>query len=235
MQRDDAAALRTAGTLALVGGIIAAVANLVHPIIDDGATTEEFMAVVSDTWYWTPLHLLIGAGVLLLVAAFAVGAPTFPRPRARHAAQVALVLGVLSGTIFVIQIAGIDGIAFRYLADAGTDGELVALLQDLDVALLSLSIALFMGATAAVFGIALLADARYPSWLGWVAIVAGVGNLVTGLIQSFAGLSDLTVTYLFRPLAGAVIVVIIGFGVTARRLGSRSETDQTLERAPASA
>ncbi|MBW3664212.1 MAG: hypothetical protein KY469_14020 [Actinobacteria bacterium] len=235
MEGHDAAALRTAGTLALVGGIVAAVANLVHPVIDDTATTEEIIALVGDTWYWTPLHLLIGAGVLILVAAFAVAAPTFPRPRARQAAQAAVVLGVLSGAIFVIQIAGIDGIAFRYLADAGTDAELVALLQDLDVALLSLSIALFMGATAAVFGIALLADARYPSWLGWLAVVAGVGNLVTGLIQSFAGLSDLTVTYLFRPLAGAVIVVIIGFGVTARRLGSPSETEQPVERAPASA
>lgn len=222
LRADADASLRLAGTLALSGGVLAAIGNLLHPIFGADISPDELMATVSDTWYWTPLHLLLGVGILLVVASFVVGAPVFRTAAARRVGQVAAVIGAISGALFAIQLAGIDGVAFRYLAARGADAAQVAVLQDLDVAMLSLSILTFMGVTAALFGVALHRDGRFPAWLGWLALVAGAGNVVTGLVQSFDGLSDLTITYLFRPLAAAVTVVLLGFGITARRLADRA-------------
>jgi hypothetical protein len=40
---------------------------------------------------------------------------------------------------------------------------------------------------ANVLGLAVAWSGKYPGWLGWVAVVAGVGTVPVGLVQAFTG------------------------------------------------
>ncbi|MSQ41375.1 MAG: hypothetical protein EXR55_06975 [Dehalococcoidia bacterium] len=53
----------------------------------------------------------------------------------------------------------------------------------------------------------------YPRWLGWLAIVRGVGSSVVGVLQAYNGPSVLLTYRLFPIFAVVVIVWIFIMGV----------------------
>jgi hypothetical protein len=67
----------------------------------------------------------------------------------------------------------------------------------------------FFGFVPVLFGAAVLTGDEYPSWLGWVAIVAGALGLLTGTIIYFAGFTTLTSMVLF-PIASVLFTVWLG-------------------------
>jgi hypothetical protein len=95
----------------------------------------------------------------------------------------------------------LDGVAARQLAqewaEASSGGRSVALglvhvNETINFALASLFNFTFAAATFILFGLAVALSGVYPSWLGWVAAVAGILSLGAGGIQAAVGESTET-------------------------------------------
>ena len=71
----------------------------------------------------------------------------------------------------------------------------------------------FFGLAAALYGLAFITSVEYPTWLGWVALIAGVVGLVTGFSDSLVGLTEVSAFVLFPITSGLTTLVIIYLGV----------------------
>lgn len=220
---------RLAGNLILVGAVLAVIGNAAHPFLDPEAPATEVLATAADSGYWTVLHLgLAIAGVLLtcgvvLVTRMLAGTP------ADGTARVAAVLAVIGGTLFAVQIGGIDGTVFPVLGErvAGAADEAVLLpvaeaFQRFDIALLSLVVMVYFGATFVALGLAFRAVDVFAGWLDVTALVAGVAGVVVGAMM-FLELMPTFTFYAFRVVALAVTVV--AFGVAAALLRRPAHVD----------
>jgi hypothetical protein len=150
---------------------------------------------IASSGIWVPGHLAIVVGlVLMLGGLLAIGRSIeggLPGALARLG-SVAAVAGVTVGLVLVI----LDGLAAKQLAEAWASappGERAAALRVLlaeeamNFALAALFNILFAGVTFVLYGLAVAWSRRYPGWLGWVAVVAGVGSLAAGLVQAVVG------------------------------------------------
>ena len=99
--------------------------------------------------------------------------------------------------------AGETAAAFR-VADA---------LHEASIALFSMFIFAYFGVTILLYGLAVSLSDVYPKWLGWTAVVLGVGAAVLGLIQAYQGLSETVSTILFPIVATLISLWILVMGV----------------------
>jgi uncharacterized membrane protein len=60
--------------------------------------------------------------------------------------------------------------------------------------------------TFILYGLAVAWSRVYPRWLGWVVVVAGLGSVVAGLVQAYAGEST-TVTRVLTIVFPTVITL----------------------------
>ncbi len=72
--------------------------------------------------------------------------------------------------------------------------------ETINFALASLFNLIFAAATFILFGLAVALGDAYPRWLGWVAVLAGLGSIGAGLIQALTG----------QPTDASRILTIIG-------------------------
>jgi hypothetical protein len=106
-----------------------------------------------------------------------------------------LVASATVGGMFVVFDYGIDGYAFKILADEWVvapepERTQLQLMAETAVWLLNgtfrSEIVVFYGLTVLVAGLAVALDGYYPTWFGAIAAIAGAAVLVNGLL-SFAG------------------------------------------------
>jgi hypothetical protein len=105
-------------------------------------------------------------------------------------------IAAVAGATVGLVLLSIDGVAAKHLAQAWTTappGEQAAALHALlaeeaiNFALGSLFYILFAGVTFVLLGLAVAWSRVYPRWLGWIAVVAGAGSVVVGLVQAQVG------------------------------------------------
>jgi hypothetical protein len=186
--------LRIGAAAGIVGALLGLVGNLIHPAtpIDD---PEAVARTIASSRIWVPSHLAIVVGlVLMLGGLLAIGRSIhggLPGALARLGTAAA-VAGITVGLILVTM----DGIAARQLAEGwatAPPAERAAALrvllaeETINFALAALFNILFAGVTFVLYGLAVAWSRRYPSWLGWVAVVAGIGSLAAGLVQATVG------------------------------------------------
>jgi hypothetical protein len=125
--------------------------------------------------------------------------------------SVAAVAGITVGLILVT----LDGLAAKQIAEAwatAPPGEQAAALrlvqaeETINFALAALFNILFAGVTFILYGLAVAWSRVYPRWLGWVVVVAGLGSVVAGLVQAYAGEST-TVTRVLTIIFPTVITL----------------------------
>jgi hypothetical protein len=198
---------RLGAAAAIVGSLAGMVGNLVHPATphDDPPGVAK---VIADSGAWTPLHLVIIAGIILmlggLLAVYRSIGGGLPGALAQFGWASAIV-GIAVGLILVI----LDGVAARQLAEewaaAPAEEQAIALRvvlanETTNFALAALFNILFAGVTFILFGLAVALGDAYPRWLGWVAVAAGVGSIGAGLIQALVG----------EPTVASQVLTIIG-------------------------
>jgi hypothetical protein len=97
------------------------------------------------------------------------------------------------------MLQAVDGIALRAMvqnwATAAATRKDVAFqsafaVRQVEIGLASV-LSLLFGATATLYGIALLDELTYPKWLGGLAIVGGVPTSLSGIVMAFSGFSEL--------------------------------------------
>jgi hypothetical protein len=187
--------VRRIGSVAgIVGALLAMVGNLVHP----ATPTDDPQGVartIAGSQLWVVDHLAIVVGLILMLAALvAIADPIrdgLPGALARLG-SVAAVAGITVGLVLVT----LDGLAAKQIAEAWATAppdeqaaalRLVLAEETINFALAALFNILFAGVTFILYGLAVAWSRVYPRWLGWVVVVAGIGSVVAGLVQAYAG------------------------------------------------
>jgi hypothetical protein len=185
--------LRIGAVAAIVGSLAGLVGNLIHPAtpLED---PQGIARVIADSSTWTPIHLVIVVGIMLMLGALVALDHSISGGVAGALARFGLAAGVAGITVGLILII-LDGVAAKQLAEewakASADQQATALRvvlanETVNFALASLFNILFAGVTFILFGLAVALGDTYPRWLGWVAVGAGVGSVGAGLVQAVA-------------------------------------------------
>jgi hypothetical protein len=202
------------GRVAVVAGPVGAgifvVATGLHPGHDPGDLAVTLPEYAADH-YWLAVHLAQLAGVLLLgvvliaLACWLVEAGGW----AAALARLGLVTTVASLAVYTVNQA-IDGVGIKFVADSYRDAapadkpgalRLADAIRHLELGTSSL-FELMLGLTLVLLGLATCCTPGCPIWLGGLAIGAGIGWTVLGLLLASRGFSvsvtppAMAVTYL---------------------------------------
>lgn len=182
------------GAAAILGSLLGMVGNLIHPSIT-GHAAEGVAHIIADSVYWIPIHATIVFGLVFMLAGLYAITTSIKGGLAGAFARFGNLAAISGITVGVILVT-LDGLAAKHLADAwaaAPDNEkLIALLvvhseEVFNFAIASLFNILFAGVTYLLIGIAVTLSTVYPRWLGFVAIICGIGSIIAGGIQAYAG------------------------------------------------
>jgi hypothetical protein len=190
--------LRIAAVCAIAGPLVLFASFAPHgdlPTNESSFVGEEAaLSYVAAHSSWLLIHVGTIVAGLLWVGAFTALAGTLSTGVASALGRV-LVPSAIIGGVFVIFDYGIDGYAFKVLADAwasasGADKTQLQEMAELAIWFLNgtfrSEILIAYGLTVLIAGLAVAYDGRYPVWFGWIAAVAGAIVMVNALL-SFAG------------------------------------------------
>ena len=226
---DEPDLLRAGALCALAGTAANLVATAGHGDLPEAGTAAELSFVAERAW-WSHVHLLSILGVLLWLAGLVALARSLRGTPAVGLGHIAL-SSALVGTGVHVVFFSIDGYALKRTADAWAAasgpaqadllqaGHLVLLLQNSQFVS---AIAFMLGLPFALFGLAVTRSRIYPTWLGGIAVLAGLGSLATGMTR-FVGLDQLIPDpVLFPALALPASLWIAALGVLMWRRASQT-------------
>jgi hypothetical protein len=214
-------ALRVGAGCAIVGPLLALVVNVLHPrpSLSEVGRHETFARLAADSTGWMVIHLgLVLAFVLIFGGLVAVGL-TLLDDGGAWIARLALSAAALGSAINVVQ-ASVDTAYGRIAedwaaapaAEKATALRVAAAAEDIDFTLIAVEIVVFFGFTFILYGLAILTGERYPRWLGWVALAAGVVAVPVGIEQALTKPSFVTL-FVFPALAAIVSLWLVVVGV----------------------
>ena len=83
--------------------------------------------------------------------------------------------------------------------------------RQIEVGLASIMSLLF-GLTICVYGVALISDRNFVTWLGWLAIIGGIPTAIGGVVIAYTGFSGLAMS-INMPASLLLVIWIIALGV----------------------
>ncbi|MGH3815091.1 MAG: hypothetical protein ACRDUV_22045 [Pseudonocardiaceae bacterium] len=183
--------LRLGAVLTIVGTLLFAAMSALHgnPPIEDAAGVLDYVA--ARPW-WRAAHLANILAVLLWVGALGMLAHELRHEVERGLARLARGVLVAASAVFAVYFS-INGFGWAELAHRWTSatGESRAdLLIEMNVALTMVGSVAFtaqalLGLSVLLYGLTLISGSSYPSWLGWLGAVAGMGWLVGAIVIRF--------------------------------------------------
>jgi hypothetical protein len=188
--------LRIGSAASIAGALLGMVGNLAHPTTPAASQDAEGLArTIADSGSWVPGHLVILLGLILMLGGLVAIARSIRGGLPGALAQLGSIAAVAGATVGLLLLS-IDGVAAKHLAQAwaaAPSGEQAAALQALlaeeaiNFALGTVFYILFAGVTFVLLGLAVAWSRTYPRWLGWMAVIAGAGSVVVGLVQGQVG------------------------------------------------
>jgi hypothetical protein len=213
----DRTTLRFGSISAIVGALVALVANLLHPRVsrfDD--PVAEFVREVARSDAWILLHLALVVSILLIALGQFVFIRTMKGGPAEGMARVALG-GLLLSTPVALVTLGIDGYSQKAAADAwaaspsAASFATAAAVAHVSWGAFMLLILTFVGLTPMLLGLAVTRSSDYPTLLGWAAVLLGVGAVVAAVL-GFGGQSALF-WGLFLATSGPLTLWVLALGL----------------------
>jgi hypothetical protein len=195
------------GGAAILGSLFAGIGNILHPVTprDDPVGVAK---VIAQSEQWTLIHLIIILGTILMLGGLIAVRHAIEDGLPEALARLGVYAGTVGVTIGMITVI-LDGVAAKVLADQWavvTESEksialhLVSTNETINFALAGLFNISFAGVPFILLGLAVALSHTFPRWLGWIAVVAGIGSIGAGLIQAFTG----------KPTNASLILTIIG-------------------------
>jgi hypothetical protein len=188
--------LRIGSAAGIAGALVGMVGNLAHPTTPAASQDAEGLArTIADSGSWVPDHLLILLGLIGMLGGLIAIARSISGGLPGALAQLGAIAAVAGATVGLLLLS-IDGVAAKHLAQAAATAPpteqaaaLHALLAEeaINFALGTLFYILFAGVTFVLLGLAVAWSRLYPPWLGWMAVIAGAGSVVVGLVQGQVG------------------------------------------------
>lgn len=209
---EDRTVFRVGAWAAIIGGILAVVVNVFgpRPASDNLGDPAAQLDVVATSNAWELIQIGVVVALLLILAGFyAVTKSVKDAPASAWAgfglgaAVIGTTLGVATFAINASFAAGVDAVGVDALASAAV----------ISGGLFNAWVITYFGLAALLYGLALATSDGYPSWLGWVTVLAGLVGLVTGFIDAFAGATEVSTFVLFPISSGLLTLVIIYLGV----------------------
>jgi hypothetical protein len=213
MEQSSTWVFRIGSAAGIVGALLGMVGNLIHPATPTG-DPEGVARAIADSDLWVADHLAIVLGLILMLGGLVAIAHSIQGGLPGALAQLGSVAAVAGITVGLILVT-LDGLAAKQIAEAWTTAppeeqaaalRLVLAEETMNFALAALFNILFAGVTFILYGLAVAWSRVYPRWLGWVVVVAGLGSVVAGLVQAYAGEST-TVTRVLTIIFPTVITL----------------------------
>jgi hypothetical protein len=207
---------RIAAVCAFAGAALLALGTVLHPGDADPNNAAAAFAEYAASRQWIAIHLIQFAGVAAMIAALLVlgrqlEASALPRLAAG---------GAVASLALAAALQAVDGIALKVMVDAWAAAPAAEknaafraafAVRQIEIGFASLSSIMF-GATAALFGAALLNSRVFSPWLCWLGIAAGLGLAAAGLAIAYTGFSDLEMLILM-PASLLLLAWMAGLGV----------------------
>ena len=219
-----------AAWVAIVGSVLVTVANVIHPRTADIATVVGLLRTISVHDHWLLYHLgIIFSLVILVVGQVAIGRHLV-RGHGRGLRVMAEASFVAGAAVLLVNFA-FDGIAFKTLADAWANAgdqqdaflQIVSPVVLVGFSLFSMSMIAFFGVPFVLYALAVFYDRAHSWWIGVVGLVAGIGGMVTGVMQVLRGPTRLTIDFMFPPVAAVGTVFTFLLAISVLRAVRRTE------------
>ena len=185
---------RIGSVAGIVGALLGMVGNLIHPATPTN-DPEGVARAIADSELWVADHLAIVVGLILMLGSLVAIAHSIQGGLPGALARLGSVTAVAGITVGLVLVT-LDGLAAKQIAEAWATAppdeqaaalRLVLAEETINFALAALFNILFAGVAFILYGLAVAWSRVYPRWLGWVVVVAGLGSVVAGLVQAYAG------------------------------------------------
>ncbi len=220
----DRAPLVLSGSLVL-GGLLAHTAvTTFHPSREDPNDHTAVFGEYARSADWIWVHWAQWAAALIMIAGFVVlyRALTAAR-RASGLDTLAFAAAVTSGAAVTV-LQAVDGVALKHTVDAwaaATGADKAARFADAEtVRWLEWAANSFfyaaLGATVALFGVAMLRSRAVPAWLGAAGVLTGAAFLAHALPVSYGGFATDLTGFVAALLLAVTAVGVLVAGIRAR-------------------
>ena len=225
----DRSYLRMGGAMAVLGGVLALVGNVLHPRWSD-VDDVELYTNIADSGIWKADHLILVVALIFTTAGIVAVARALEGGDGDALARYGLLATVIGGSVAIANIS-VDGYAMRAAAENFVDAIpqdrsgafwAVNAVDNVSSAMFSVWTLVLLGVSPLLLGLAAIRSGRIAAWIGWAAVLGGVVSGGVGL----AGLADVDPDSLIIPfLVGSMLVTVwvLGAGWTVWQQASADD------------
>jgi len=203
---------RLGAVAAVLGAVLLLAATFLHPLgADPNDPSAAFAEYAADSfWVWSHLGQFLAVAVLGM--AFVALAATLESGLAAAWGRIGQA-GAAATIATAAALQAVDGVALKVMVDrwAAATGatrdltfEAAVAVRQVEIGLASL-FSVVAGLTVLVLGLALIVSIRYPTWLGTLGVLAGLGLLGAGSAQARTGFSATAMTL---SMAASVVLLV---------------------------
>jgi uncharacterized membrane protein len=190
---DETSFMRLGAICAVVGTLLTMTAGANFNNLTNEGTTETIVRTLAlkPVWYWPAVHLFFIFGATLWAFAFVALARSFPPGIASVLGWFAVVAMIVGVVVHIVD-SSISGYGLASLSQAWATASITEqpkVLQQADTLLLIMHgtwvnvLNFYSGIPFILAGTAVAFSRRYPSWLGWIAVLGGIGSLIMGILM----------------------------------------------------
>ena len=219
LNSSDGQVLRIGAIAAILGPLVLFVSTLMHPLeADPNDAAAAFTEYAADC-LWVGTHLGQFLGMAIIVAALVMLSRSLEEGKAAAWSRIGLA-GAIATLAATAVLQAVDGVALKFMVDrwAGAPPEQQPAIfeaafgvRQVEAGLASLTSLLF-GITVTVYGVATILSPIYPVWVGFLAILGGLGTAAGGVVLAYTGFSE-SMMMINMPASLVLLVWMIVVGV----------------------
>lgn len=220
---------RIGAVCAIAGAVLLLTGTWLHPMPPDPNNAVQAFAAYADDRLWVASHLAQLFGIALALGALVILARQLETNGAAVWVRLASA-GAIASLALAAALQAVDGIALRAMvenwaaaAQKESAFQSAFAVRQVEIGLASV-LSLVLGATATLFGVALLDGLKYPRWIGGLAIAGGVSTALSGVVMAFSGFSDLEMA-INMPASTVLVVWVLILGVLMSRRDRKPSGD----------
>ncbi len=191
--------VRIGAVCGIIGSLSTAIIVNIHPreTVSGEHFTLHHLHEIASTPNWRFLHLVVVLCAPLLLFGLVVIAQTLMNTPARLWALLGGIFAAI-GTAFAFGGLSVDGFAMKQIAEnfvqinpTPGSSEYLTLqgFEAIQLAMFSMVTVVFYGVVPLLYGIAVLASAKYKAWVGLLPAILGIVGIVAGSYQLLFSLS----------------------------------------------
>ena len=215
---DERSYLRVGAGALLVGGVAAAVGNVLHPRYPNTEDIDVYRRMAASG-VWRVSGIVILVALVLLIAGLSSVATSIEASRwgvlARYGRMAAMVGGAIALVANSLDMFAFKEEALNFAHAAAPDRNAAFwatnAIDKINVGLFNTWTIVFLGLAPLLIGLAMLRSERFPPWLGAIAAIGGAACTIIGAIGLFTtDQSTLVIPFFIGSLLVTIWVLAAG-------------------------